>query len=276
MSRASDSTPPGPPAPDPTSPGTPPAGTPPGALPTDTAGGDDGTDAPDQPVDGRSLRWEDHKAARRKIVLDSALRAIDAEGPDVGVQQIAEYARLPRSVVYRLFRERTDLDEQVRAHIVSSMMETLAPALVPEGSVGFAINRAIHTYVKWIAAHPNLHQFLSTGPKRPARAAQSLDGVKTAFGLYVTDVVSAGLATLDLSGNRAEAVSFGLVGLVDGAVNQWLHHGEGRLPTSELADVLSSAAFEVISGALRDLGVTLDREAPLGEITGDIRPLLEN
>ncbi|WP_149360500.1 TetR/AcrR family transcriptional regulator [Lolliginicoccus suaedae] len=238
--------------------------------------GAEGSDAPEQPVDGRSLRWEDHKAARRKIVLDSALRAIDAEGSDVGVQQIAEYARLPRSVVYRLFRERTDLDEQVRAHIVSSMMETLAPALVPEGSVDFAINRAIHTYVEWIAAHPNLHQFLSTGPKRPARAAQSLDGVKTAFGLYVTDVVAAGLATLDLPGDRAEAVSFGLVGLVDGAVNQWLHHGEGRLPTSELADVLSSAALDVISGALRDLGVTLDREAPLGEITGDIRPLLEN
>ncbi|WP_333473429.1 TetR/AcrR family transcriptional regulator [Lolliginicoccus lacisalsi] len=233
-------------------------------------------EAAEQPVDGRSVRWEDHKAARRKIVLDSAMRAVDSEGPDVGVQQIAEYARLPRSVVYRLFRERTDLDDQVRAHIVSSMMETLAPALVPEGSVEFAVNRAIHTYVEWIAAHPNLHQFLSSGPKRPARAAQSLDGVKTAFGLYVTDVIAAGLATLHLPGDRAEAVSFGLVGLVDGAVNPWLHHGEGRLPTNELADVLSSAALDVISGALRDLGVTLDRQAPLGQITGDIRPLLGN
>ncbi|MBN4925258.1 TetR/AcrR family transcriptional regulator [Hoyosella rhizosphaerae] len=225
-------------------------------------------------MDGRSVRWEDHKAARRKLVLDAALRAIDSEGADVGVQQIAQYAELPRSVVYRLFRERGDLDQQVRAHIVSSLTETLAPALVPEGTVEFAVNRAISTYVHWIAEHPNLHQFLSGGPKRPASAPDSLDGIRTAFGRYVTDVVSAGMTILRIPTDRAPTISFGLVGFVDGAVNQWLSSESPLLTSDELAEVLSNSALAVIESAIHDLGSKIDRTAPLADITGDIRPLL--
>ncbi|MBB3037710.1 MULTISPECIES: TetR/AcrR family transcriptional regulator [Hoyosella] len=235
----------------------------------------DRSSGPEAPVDGRSLRWEDHKAARRNQVLDAAMSAIDAEGAGVGVQQIAARAGLPRSVVYRLFRERGDLDEQVRGHIVSTLMVSLAPALAPEGKAETAIVRAINTYVSWIAEHPNLHHFLGSGSKRrPATVSKVVSGTKTAIGLYVTDVFATALRRAGADESGAETIAFGVIGLVDAAVNRWLSSRTRSISKDKLAELVSRSAWHVIHGSLSDLGIEIDPDTPLSELTGDIRPLL--
>ncbi|MCW4352841.1 TetR/AcrR family transcriptional regulator [Hoyosella sp. YIM 151337] len=227
------------------------------------------------PVDGRSVRWEDHKAARRNQVLDAAMAAIDQEGAGVGVQQIAARAGLPRSVVYRLFRERGDLDEQVRGHIVSTLMMSLAPALAPEGTAQSAIERAVNTYVSWIADHPNLHHFLGSGSKRkPATVSKVVTGTKTAIGLYITDVFATALRRAKADESGAETIAFAVIGLVDAAVNRWLSNRKRSTPKEKLAELVSRSVWHVIQGSLSDLGIELDPETPLSELTGDIRPLL--
>ena len=95
--------------------------------------------------DGRATRWEDHKAERRIRILEAAMDAINEDGPDGGVQQIANRADVPRSVVYRIFTDRGDLDEQLRGRIIERLMADLAPTLTPEGTVGEAIARAVET-----------------------------------------------------------------------------------------------------------------------------------
>lgn len=229
----------------------------------------------DAPVDGRSVRWEDHKAARRTQVLDAAMKAIDEEGPGVGVQQIAARAGLPRSVVYRLFKERGDLDEQVRGHIVSTLMTSLAPALAPEGTAYSAIERAVNTYVTWIAQHPNLHHFLGSGSKRrPATMSKVVTGTKTAIGLYITDVFSTALRRAGADESGAETIAFAVIGLVDASVNRWLSSRKRSASEEKLAEVVSRSVWHVIRGSLSDVGIEIDPDTPLSKLTGDIRPLL--
>lgn len=109
--------------------------------------------------DGRSTRWNDHKEQRKARILDAALDAVNEGGADVGVQQIAERADVPRSVVYRIFKDRADLDEQLRVRILEMMMTDLTPTLTPQGTVGEAISRAVETYLQWIVKYPRLHHF---------------------------------------------------------------------------------------------------------------------
>lgn len=206
-------------------------------------------------------------------MLDAALLAIDREGSSVGVQQIAEHAGLPRSVVYRLFQERGDLDEQVRAHIVDSLMARLNPVLIPEGTAAQSIDRAVSTYVKWITEHPNQHQFLGTGSKsRPSRGSKVVTGTKTAIALYISDVFSLVLRAFNQDTALAESVSFGLVGLVDASVNRWLSNRRRPLTADQLATFLSRSIWLVLDGNLRDLGVEFDADAPLGELAGQMPP----
>ncbi|MDQ3576647.1 MAG: TetR/AcrR family transcriptional regulator [Actinomycetota bacterium] len=93
----------------------------------------------DANADGRSTRWDAHKLQRRLEILDAAVAAIEQDGPHVGVKQIAERVGLPRSVVYRHFTGRADLDEQIRQRIIDGLMIRLTPTPHPDGTMLAAI-----------------------------------------------------------------------------------------------------------------------------------------
>ena len=67
--------------------------------------------------DGRQARWDKHNQQRRLSILDAALEVLEAEPPgaDFHVQQIAAHAGLNRTVVYRHFTDRADLDASIEA-----------------------------------------------------------------------------------------------------------------------------------------------------------------
>ena len=50
--------------------------------------------------DGRSTRWDQHRAARRRELVDATLRAIRQHGAGVGMDDIAAVAGTSKTVVY--------------------------------------------------------------------------------------------------------------------------------------------------------------------------------
>ena len=60
-------------------------------------------------VDGRDTRWAQHRAQRRRELVEAALRAIRRHGPGVGMDEISAEAGTSKTVVYRHFRDRTGL-----------------------------------------------------------------------------------------------------------------------------------------------------------------------
>src|SRR5688572_14912533 len=60
-------------------------------------------------VDGRDARWTQHRAQRRRELVQSTLRAIRRQGPAVGMDEIAAEAGTSKTVIYRHFGGRTGL-----------------------------------------------------------------------------------------------------------------------------------------------------------------------
>lgn len=223
-------------------------------------------DAPSPDADGRATRWESHKARRRAEVIEAAVVAIEADGLDIGVKQIAERVGVPRSVVYRHFKDRADLDEQIRQHVVELLMVRLAPTLRPGGTVSEAIRRAIGTYLDWIERHPRLHEFLGKGMSRSAGASPAVVGTKTAIAVDVSHLFAAVLRRHQVRTELASSIAFGLVGFVDATVNHWLADRDRTLTAAELAAFLSRSIWHVLDGNLRALGIELDPDAPVSEL----------
>src|SRR5918994_2066962 len=112
--------------------------------------------------DGRQARWDKHNQERRQVILDAAVAVVEAgePGAEFHVQQIAERAGINRSVVYRHFTDRADLDHAILVEIVEGVMEQLLPALTLDGTVRDIIDRIVVAYVDWAASHPALHRLV--------------------------------------------------------------------------------------------------------------------
>lgn len=219
-------------------------------------------------ADGRDRRWDDHRQERRERLLAAAIELIDRDGGEVGVAAIAAQAGIPRSVVYKLFRDREDLDEQIRIRIIQETTATLAPLLVPQGTLREMVRIAAKTYVDWVTAHTNLHRFIGTGSTaRPTPGSPSIAGGKAAFAQNVADLVIVLLRQFDptakVSRGSAENLAFALTGVTDSVVNRWLVAGRNRSTKKELIQFLTEASCGVVLGAAGVAGVDLDLDAPL-------------
>lgn len=224
---------------------------------------------PTDQVDGRTTRWNDHKAGRRRHLVNAAIELIGSDGIDVGVQQIASHAGLPRSVVYRVFTDRSDLDEQIRSGILEDLTAALGPAMVePEGTISGAVNLAIRTYVGWIVANPHLHQFLSVGSARNRTTnSPAVTGSRKDFAYRLTDLLR--LIDVDPAvGRMAESVAFGLIGFVDGTVNHWLARtkDDPDSGTEVLITFLVTSVDHILVDALTTLGIDVAADTPITEL----------
>ncbi|WP_067536755.1 TetR/AcrR family transcriptional regulator [Nocardia crassostreae] len=221
------------------------------------------TRKPTAVADGRSTRWNGHKARRRADMLDAALAVIEENGAEISVQQIADRLRVPRPVVYRHFDGRADLDQAIRRHILDSLLAELLPALRPDGTVRDAVRGAVGTYVGWVERHPNLHRFLSAGEPRGESAAV-LAGARDRIGGQLADLFADTLARFGLDRNRARPMAFGMVGFVDGVVNSW--RAESALTSEQVEGILTESVLALLEGKARSLDVPLDRDAVVSEL----------
>lgn len=221
-----------------------------------------------QHADGRASRWDRHRADRRERILAAALTAVQAKGASVGVQEIADLAEVPRSVLYRLFKDRRDLDEQLRARILDDLMAVLEPTLNPEGTVAEAIARSVDTYVGWIAVNPRLHYFLGAGSEgRDGRRNSPLvSGTKIAIAGTVREVFENALRAQGAPTTIAEPMAFGLVGFVDGSVNRWLSQSMQPMAAAELSSYLQEAIWAIVDNSLRKAGVMLNPLTPIADL----------
>lgn len=221
----------------------------------------------DPKVDGRDARWEDHRQDRQERILATAMAMIDAGNGDAGVAAIAAEAQVPRSVVYRLFRDREDLDEQIRRRIVDGMVAELAPALEVRGTIRAGVRRAVTTYVDWVQAHAELHRFLGAGSaSHPQRGSAAMLGGKAGFVRMAMEVIESLLTPMmaprKVPRGLVADLANGLVGMIDSAVNGWLTTDAAlRSSPTALSRFLSEAACGQILGAaaVARVDVDLDR-----------------
>lgn len=224
-------------------------------------------------VDGRQLRWESHNAERRELVLNAAVELIEQQPPgaEIHVQQIAEQAGLVRTVVYRLFNGRAELNRAVQRHVVAQIREALGSHLRLEGSAESIIGSIVGAYVEWVAAHPSLHEMSERelGDGEPGELERAIDDlgteiaglVKTAASMLGSPLDDEHLAVLDL-------LVVGLIGQVRGSVKQWIRMPDRTVSAAELTATLSRWVWFQINGEAREMGVVIDPTVPVDQLTG--------
>lgn len=221
--------------------------------------------------DGRQLRWSKHNEARRQVIIDAAIATLEESEPgaDVHVQQIAERAGLSRTVVYRHFADRADLDVAVQAHALDQLKAELLPVISFDGTVPEMIRRIVATYVHWAVAHPSLHEFARHEP--PGAKTSEMDKAVGQVAEMVEGLIQLGVEVLgvELDEDRRAAIDplvFGIVGGVVTAVSRWMSRDERRPDADRLVELLTDVVYAQIAAMAATGGVELDPDVPLDQL----------
>lgn len=222
-------------------------------------------------IDGRQLRWENHNEERRLQVLQAAVDLLEEQPPgtELHVQQIAERAGLVRTVVYRLFKSRADLNRAVQLHIVGMVRDVLNATLELNGSVDEITRGIVGSYVEWVGAHPQLHDMAERelGDGLPGELERAIDEVSTDLTVLLAAATSMFGTDLDEDQTAMlELLVVGLIGQVRGSVNQWVRRPHQTLSARALTAQLSRWIWFQIDGQARELGVVIDPTVPFDQL----------
>ena len=225
--------------------------------------------------DGRQLRWDKHNQARRRTILDAAIGVLeDAEpGEEIHVQQIAQRAGLSRTVVYRHFADRADLDQEVQAAVLEMLAGQLLPEVTLDGTIEEIIRRIVGTYVRWTVAHPSLHRFAEHDVPG-ASGSSALEVAVVRIATQVEELIAVGAAQLGVELDDDDAASldplvFGLVGAVFSATRRWLSREERRPDTEMFVRLVSDSVWHMLDGHARRLGIELDPHVSVDALFAD-------
>ena len=217
-------------------------------------------------MDGRAVRWQQHNDERRRRIVEAAIELIEEDGPQVSLQAIGERAGLSRSVVYRHFADRRELDVAVQIHILEGLWEQLLPSVALRGTVRQTIEGAIGVYVGWAVAHPRLHQLADydTATDGQGPLQQGIDMIAARIGEVVLAAFElAGAEVSDADKAASDPLIYGLVGMIFGTVRRWVHLGE-KVPDAEhLTALLTDSVVLLIQSRARAYGLELDADVPL-------------
>ncbi len=197
------------------------------------------SDAIAQPVTaeltGREARWERHNSERQKRILTSAVELIEerAAGAEVSVQQIADRAGLAKSVVYRQFSGRDDLDRRVRAFVLGQFAAALDASMsISVGTLDQILTRTISAVAEWITEHPRIHEFMGTGPTDyDDESIDAISSLKATIADSARTTITEVGRSVGIDSSPFDSLPFAVVTMV-----------EARSPTGSEAPIRSRAA----------------------------------
>lgn len=191
-------------------------------------------------TDGRDSRWAQHRADRRRELVEHTLRAIRRHGASVGLDVIAAEAGTSKTVIYRHFTGRSGLYvavvEAVDAFILADLQAAMA-GTDPEDVTGLVADMA-GAYLGLVERDPEIYRFVVT---RPLVDGPVTDDPVAGLTDRIAEQVAAALgAHLRLHGQDdscAATWGHGLVGFIRAAADHWLTSGTPRDRADVVDDV---------------------------------------
>jgi AcrR family transcriptional regulator len=203
--------------------------------------------------DRRDSRWDDHRRARRRELVDATITAIGKHGPGVGMEEIAAEAGTSKTVVYRHFADRAELHAAVCNRVASQLLPRLRAAIESSNHPRGMVAAAIDTYLAFLEVDPQLYRFVVHGTVQGQSghvgAVDPLDSLSEVVGEQAAAAIA--VALQHSGGDPAAAAPWGhgVVGLVRSAADWWLR-AERPMLRSELAAHLTDLAWAGLSGVV--------------------------
>lgn len=222
-------------------------------------------------TDGRKRRWQEHNAARRQAIIDAAITVLArdiAPGEELSVQQIADEASVHRTVLYRYFEDRTDLDLSIQREVCMRATEPLLAAVTLEGTPREIVYRIVGAYVDWAVTNMALMRFaereVAGAPSKP------LDDAITQFAAMVEEVIGAFIEILgiEMSDDDRDSLTpwvFLLVGGGMAAVRNWTSRAELRPAVPQFTALLAEVTWLQVEGLAKTRSIELP-DLPVEEL----------
>lgn len=216
------------------------------------------------------VRWHEHNSARRARIIAAAVALIDTNNVDdeVPIQAIADRAGFSKSVLYRQFGGRDDLDRHVRTYIVEDSFEKLAPNLdVSAGSVREVITRTVRGLLDWRTDHPQRYAFLSTGPTDyDDPGVDALSSLMRRLVRLLTVVLTEIAEQLQMDHKPFNALAYAVMTMIDGCLTRWIRDAEAAQTRATVIRETSAFAWFLLDGAARSAGLHFDRSSTVATV----------
>lgn len=197
-------------------------------------------------TDGRKLRWQEHKLARRAELSDGALNAIRARGSNIGMDEIASEIGVSKTVLYRYFGDKSDLTSAATLRFVESVLAPkLAEALGQDLDEFGLAEAAISVYVRTMADEPEIYPFIMGMTSSGAGVRAALENSERIVADLLAHVLGERLQRLGLLTDGADTWAYGVVGAVQLATHRWML--DRSTPVDELIEHLLMLAWGAIS-----------------------------
>ncbi|CPS11306.1 Probable transcriptional regulator, TetR family [Mycobacteroides abscessus subsp. massiliense] len=219
------------------------------------------TDAQERSLTGHEARWERHNSARQTRIVESAVALLDesAPGTEIPVQSIAKRAGLAKSVVYRQFEGREDLDRRIRSYLLEDFDTTISSQLdVNNGSIIDIATRTIRAVLDWMTDYPHRYEFMRSGATDDDPAVDAISTVKVRMEQRVRGVLIPITEMLGIDYSPFESVTYAVVTMVEGSLSRWLREAEPVRTRAEIVEDLANYVWYVLDGAGGSVGVSLD------------------
>ncbi|MBB4854498.1 AcrR family transcriptional regulator [Mycobacteroides chelonae] len=219
------------------------------------------TTAKERSLTGHEARWERHNVARQTRIVESAVELLDETPPgtEIPVQAIAKRAGLAKSVVYRQFEGREDLDRRIRSYLLQDFDATITSQLdVSRGSIIDIVTRTIRAVLDWMTDYPHRYEFMRSGATDEYPAVDAISTVKLRVEQRVRGVLIPITEQLGIDYCVFESVTYAVVTMVEGSLSRWLREEEPARNRTEIVEDLASYVWYVLDGAGGSAGVSLD------------------
>lgn len=211
-------------------------------LVSDTLGTMKHDDVAEAVLDGRSARWNYHRANRRAELVEGARRIIHHQGADASMDEIADAMGTSKSIIYRYFTDKEGLRQAVASRVVADLHDALVAAASSARTPVGGLRAMVRTYLEMIEHSPRIYWYVSRASISDVSDPHHASGEKplSAYLDSVIDVVSQ--PYVQLAGVKPELAQIwaaGAVGYVRGAGEWWLarrEDGTSTLTRKQLAD----------------------------------------
>ena len=213
-------------------------------------------------VDGRKQRWQRHKEARRTELVDGTLAAVREHGADVGMDEIAAHIGVSKTVLYRYFTDKNDLNTAAMVRFIETvLLPRLTEVLVDDVDEYTLTRTVIWVYVETISDEPEIYQFVTSS--KSASPSVLADSEKL-IAEVVAFAMHARLGDRGLESDGFQTWAYALVGGVQLATHWWMQ--DQALPRAALVDQLTMLVWTSFVGIVEVGGSAAEfarREHPL-------------